>query len=108
MTKFPNTSNDLYATDWPSVTKKIYENEDFGAELNKTGYFDDDLNRLLTGLKTPYEKLTRFIILLRPNIKWNDYYGYSCNDGVKKAYKDKTGNIAEINLMLTAMLVMLD
>jgi hypothetical protein len=26
MTKFPNTSNDLYATDWPSVTKKIYEN----------------------------------------------------------------------------------
>jgi GTP-sensing pleiotropic transcriptional regulator CodY len=25
MTKFPNTSNDLYATDWPSVTKKIYD-----------------------------------------------------------------------------------
>jgi hypothetical protein len=47
------------------LQKKIYENEDFGAELNKTGYFDD-LNRLLTGLKTPYEKLTRFIILLRP------------------------------------------
>jgi hypothetical protein len=27
-----------------------------------------------------------------------------CNEGVKKAYKDKTGNVAEINLMLTAML----
>jgi hypothetical protein len=37
------------------LQKKIYEN-DFGAELNKTGYFDDDINRLLTGLKTPYEK----------------------------------------------------
>jgi hypothetical protein len=104
MTKFPNTSNDLYATDWPSVTKKIYENEDFGAELNKTGYFDDDLNRLLTGLKTPYEKIDAIYNFVKTNIKWNDYYGYSCNDGVKKAYKDKTGNIAEINLMLTAML----
>jgi hypothetical protein len=38
------------------------------------------------------------------NLKWNGYYGYSCNDGVKKKYKDKTGNVAEINLMLTAML----
>src|SRR5690606_4831561 len=27
-----------------------------------------------------------------------------CNDGVRKAYKEKTGNVAEINLMLTAML----
>jgi hypothetical protein len=25
-------------------------------EQSLTGYFDDDINRLLTGLKTPYEK----------------------------------------------------
>jgi hypothetical protein len=42
--------------------KKIYENDDFGAEL-KTGYFDDDINRVLTVLKTPYEKIDAFIIL---------------------------------------------
>jgi hypothetical protein len=78
--------------DWPSVTKKIYENDDFGAELNKTGYFDDDINRLLTGLKTPYEKIDAIYNYVKTNLKWNDdYYGYSCNDGVK-AYKDKTGS----------------
>jgi hypothetical protein len=104
MTRFPKSSIELYSTDWPSVTKKIYENDDFGAELNKTGYFDDDINRLLTGLKTPYEKIDAIYNYVKTNLKWNDYYGYSCNDGVKKAYKDKTGNIAEINLMLTAML----
>jgi hypothetical protein len=38
------------------LQKKIYENDDFGAELNKTGYFDDDINRLLTGLKTHMKK----------------------------------------------------
>jgi hypothetical protein len=104
MTKFPDSSNDSYATDWPSATKKIYENDDFGAELNKTGYFEDDINSLITGLKTPYEKIDVIYNFVKANIKWNDYYGYSCNDGVKKAYKDKAGNIAEINLMLTAML----
>ncbi|WP_016988621.1 DUF3857 domain-containing protein [Flavobacterium sp. ACAM 123] len=104
MTKFPDSSNDSYATDWPSATKKIYENDDFGAELNKTGYFEDDINSLITGLKTPYEKIDVIYNFVKANIKWNDYYGYSCNDGVKKAYQDKAGNIAEINLMLTAML----
>jgi hypothetical protein len=104
MTRFPKSSIELYSTDWPSVTKKIYENDDFGVELNKTGYFEDDINRVLTGLKTPYEKIDAIYNYVKTNLKWNDYYGYSCNDGVKKAYKDKTGNIAEINLMLTAML----
>jgi hypothetical protein len=104
MTKFPNSSNELYATDWPSVTKKIYENDDFGAELNKTGYFDDDINNALTGLNTPNEKIEAIYNYVKTNIKWNDYYGYSCIDGVKRAYKDKIGNVAEINLMLTAML----
>src|SRR5690606_31440371 len=37
-------------------------------------------------------------------VKWNGYNGISWRDGVRKAYKDQTGNVAEINLMLTAML----
>jgi hypothetical protein len=37
-------------------------------------------------------------------VKWNDYTSYYCSDGVRKAYKDMIGNVAEINLMLTAML----
>ena len=41
---------------------------------------------------------------VKSKVKWNGYNGYSCNDGVKKAYKDQNGNAAEINLMLTAML----
>jgi hypothetical protein len=41
---------------------------------------------------------------VKANVKWNGYTGYGCDNGVKKAYKEKTGNIADINLMLTAML----
>jgi len=37
-------------------------------------------------------------------VKWNKYYGiYTC-DGVKKAYKNGVGNVAEINLILVAIL----
>lgn len=104
MIKYPNSMPKMYSTDWDAVVKTIYEYEDFGPELNKTGYFEDDLKTVLAGLSTQEEKINAILKFVKLAVKWNDYYGYSCNDGVRKAYKDKTGNVAEINLMLTAML----
>lgn len=104
MTKFPYSTIEMYATDWESVTKKIYDNDDFGIELNKTGYFEEDIKLLLKGLTGPEDKILAIFDFVKSKVKWNDFYGYSCNDGVKKAYKDNVGNVAEINLMLTAML----
>ena len=102
--KFPNQPYKTLSTDWASVTKTIYDYDDFGAELNKTGYFEEDLKSVIAGLNTPEEKISALLNYVKTTVKWNDYYGYSCNDGVKQAYKNKTGNVAEINLMLTAML----
>lgn len=101
---FPNQPLKTLSTDWATVTKTIYDYDDFGLELNKTGYFEDDIKSVLNGLNTPIEKIVAVFNHVKKSVKWNGYYGYSCNDGVKKAYKDKTGNVAEINLMLTAML----
>ena len=102
--KFPNQPYKTFSSDWNSVAKTIYDYDDFGIELNKTGYFEEDLKAVTTGLTSSEEKISAVFNFVKTNIKWNDYYGYSCNDGVKKAYKDKIGNVAEINLMLTAML----
>ena len=104
MTKFPNQVLKEYSADWASVVRTIYDYDDFGPELNKTGYFEDDLKKILSGINTPEEKILVILNHVKSNVKWNKYYGYGCDNGVKKAYKEKTGNIADINLMLTAML----
>jgi len=105
MTKFDNRPTKIYSLDWESVTKTIYEVEDFGLELNKTGYFEEDLKTLISGgEKTKSETIGAIFNYVKTNIKWNRRFNYFCNDGVKTAYKNKTGNVAEINLMLTAML----
>jgi hypothetical protein len=104
MTRFPNSIAQYYSTDWESVAKTIYEYEDFGLELNKTGYFEDDINKLIAGLNTQNEKIEMIFNFVKTGVKWNENGGYSCDDGVRTAYKSKTGNVAEINLMLTAML----
>ncbi|WP_163400610.1 DUF3857 domain-containing protein [Flavobacterium fluviatile] len=104
MVKFPNSPMKMLSTDWNSVAKTIYEYDDFGPELNKTGYFEDDLKTLLTGITSPEEKILIILNHVKSNVKWNKYYSYWCDKGVRKAYQEKSGNVAEINLMLTAML----
>jgi hypothetical protein len=104
MTKVNNHPTKVYSTDWESVTKTIYEFEDFGLELNKSGYFEEDLKTIISGEKTRGETIGAIFNYVKSNIKWNGRYNFFCNDGVKMAYKNKTGNVAEINLMLTAML----
>lgn len=104
MIKYPNSPIKSFSSDWNSVAKTIYEYDDFGPELNKTGYFEDDLKTILTGINTPEEKILVILNYVKSRVKWDNYHGYGCDKGVRKAYQEKTGNVAEINLMLTAML----
>ncbi|AWH85016.1 transglutaminase [Flavobacterium album] len=102
--KYPNTQIKSYSTNWEDVVKTIYKYDDFGPELERTGYFDKDIDALLAGVSSPAEKVMAIFFYVKGRMNWNEYVGYSCNSGVKKAYNDKVGNVAEINLMLTAML----
>ena len=104
MTMFPNQMTQSYSSDWETVTKKIYEYSDFGPELNKTGYFEKELTELLNGKTAQAEKVAIVFDFVKNRMNWNERYGYSCQLGVKKAYQDMTGNVADINLMLISML----
>ncbi|MFN3753236.1 DUF3857 domain-containing protein [Flavobacterium sp.] len=102
--KYPNEPIKNLTTDWETVVKSIYDNDYFGPELNKTGYFEKDIDTALNGITNPDERLAVVFSFVKSRMNWNEMHGYSCNDGVKKAYQEKKGNAAEINLMLTSML----
>ncbi|MGE5944657.1 MAG: DUF3857 domain-containing protein [Flavobacteriales bacterium] len=103
-TKFPQSPIKYYSTSWEDVVKTIYESSSFGDELNKTGYFEDDINALISSVSDPMAKASLIFNFIKTKIKWNNYIGKYTDAGVRKAYKDQVGNVAEINLMLTAML----
>ncbi|MFL9843015.1 DUF3857 domain-containing protein [Flavobacterium rhizosphaerae] len=100
-----SSGKEKYATDWIAVAKKIYENDDFGRQLEFDNYFEEDLNALLVNKQaSDEEKMQMIFKYVQHLMHWDGESAYRCEKGVKKAYKDKTGNAAEINLMLTAML----
>ncbi len=102
--RMPNRNYENFATDWESVTKKIYDSEDFGTELNKSGYYDKDVDAILKGITIQDEKIIAIYNYVKSRMNWNNNNSYYCDEGVKSAYQNKTGNVAEINLMLTSML----
>ncbi|WP_298394437.1 DUF3857 domain-containing protein [Flavobacterium sp.] len=102
--RLPQSVAEFYSATWEDVTKKIYENDDFGTQLTKSNYFEEDVNAITKDLGTREEKIAVLLNFVQNRMTWNQFSGYYCDGGVKKAYQDKTGNAAEINLMLVAML----
>ncbi|GAA4893664.1 hypothetical protein GCM10023311_17810 [Flaviramulus aquimarinus] len=103
-TKFPNSTFKHYSSTWEDVVKTIYKNSNFGGELKKSGYYENDIDALISSVSDPMKKAFLIFDHVKSRVKWNGYYSKYTNDGVKKAYKDQVGNVAEINLMLTSML----
>ena len=101
---FPGRPMKLYASTWEDVSNSIYQIDSFGAELERSNYFEKDIDALLAGISKPEEKVARIFYYVLTKMTWNGYNGFYTNEGVKTAYKQGSGNVADINLMLTAIL----
>lgn len=104
MYKGPDNQIKNYSTDWESVTKTIYDHESFGGQLSKTGYFENDINALIANTPDKTKRIALIYDFVKSKVAWNHYYGDYAEKGVRKAYKEGSGNVGDINLMLTAML----
>lgn len=102
-TKFPNSIIENYTQSWEDISKSIYE-DSYGKELGRTGYFDKDLDMILSGITDQEKKALAIFNFVKTKIKWNGYAGFIAENGGAKAYKEGLGNVADINLALTSML----
>ena len=100
----PGSTIKTYATTWEDVSKSIFRSDVFGAELERSNYFESDIDKLITGISKPEEKISKIFSFVVNKMSWNGYNGIYTHEGVKTAYKKGVGNVADINLMLVAML----
>jgi len=99
-----NGLHKYYNNTWEDVTKTIYKSTRFGEQLKKSAYFKDDFNNLINLTASTNEKIAKIFQFVKQKIKWDGFNSKYTSKGVKKAYKEGTGNVAEINLTLVAML----
>jgi hypothetical protein len=94
-----------YMTTWESRSKALLADEDFGLALNyENHWMSDELKGITADGQSEKEKAYKIYCYIRDNFKTTSQYGLYAHSPLKTVFKNKQGNVAEINLLLTAML----
>jgi hypothetical protein len=102
--RYPDQPVKDYSLTWEGVASTIFKEEDFGKELNQSDFFLEDLRKLLVNTESLQERLEIIFKFVQNKMNWNEENGYYKDKGVVKAYKEQTGNVADINFILINML----
>lgn len=99
-----------YLENWSATSKTLLGDEDFGLALNHVNnWMGDELKGRLEGMNSNLEKAKVIFEYVRNNFEVIDKEGYNRSsvwaiNSLKDVFDKKQGNVAEINLLLTAML----
>jgi hypothetical protein len=89
---------------WADIARRLLEDEDFGSQIKSANYASDGITKLLNGVTDENQKMLALYTYIQHAIKWNGSKNYIPSKSLKKIYNEKTGNSADINLLLIALL----
>ncbi|TRX48714.1 DUF3857 domain-containing protein [Fulvivirga sp. M361] len=102
----PDGSSSEIISTWPKLNEAFLKDDKFGKYIKSCGrlakkIFDTAI--VLTG-KSEKEKNEMIINYVKSNFSWNGHYARYVSKSAKEFFAQKTGNSADINLFLTALL----
>lgn len=101
--QWPDEEPKHYTTTWNDVGKYLKNHDDFGKFLNESS---SDLWSLLPEKlpQSPEEKLWTALEVIHKTVKWNNDASFLAENSPKEVLNMGTGNSAEVNLLLVAIL----
>jgi hypothetical protein len=102
---YPNSPPKNYMNTWEKVSDDLLIDENFGLPIKRANnWLDDEEDLLVKNLATPIEKAKKIYAYVRDNFTCTNYNRYSITTTIKEVFKSKSGSVADINLLLIAML----
>ncbi|WP_321516502.1 DUF3857 domain-containing protein [Marinifilum fragile] len=89
---------------WDKINKTLMESEYFGLQLKTGGFLKDVVAEITNKTKSDEEKILAAFNYIKSNMKWDDSYGKFTTSTLRSAFKEKKGNVADINLMLVVLI----
>ena len=101
---YPESPSKPYMSTWNELVKTLMKDEQFGADLTgKNGWMGDELNAVVNGIDA-LSNAKNIFSYVRDNFTCTDHDALYLPENLKKSFASKKGNVAEINLLLIAML----
>ncbi len=89
-----------YTTTWKDVDHRFKKDKDIGKQLKKMAFFEKKLPSQLKLLKSDLEKAKLIYSFIQNHYTWNERNGMFNYVDIRKAYKNKIGDVREINISL--------
>ncbi|WP_445432874.1 transglutaminase-like domain-containing protein [Chryseobacterium indoltheticum] len=93
----------MYTSTWEDIRKKLWDHDDFGSLYKKDRLVKELLPAGIADEKDDLSKANKILDYVKTNFTWNYNNGIYAENGIKDLIKNKTGNDADLNLMLAAM-----
>lgn len=103
-THYPNSMVKYYSKDWNSITEELKNDDDFGGILKRKGATDELVQKATAGITQPMAKAEAIYTFIRNQFKWNGTKQKWASKSIHKTMDEKSGNAADINLLLVAAL----
>jgi len=94
-----------YTEEWSDVDRRLQTHENFGVQIKQARkLWSDPVQALTQNLTDPMAKAQAIFAEIKKYYQWNETYGLYTELGAKKAYQNKKGDVADINLSLAGAL----
>lgn len=93
-----------YTITWEGVATTIFKEDRFGKELSNNSFLIEDVKKIVANVSSQNDRMNAIFQFVQNKMNWNEINSLYTDKGIEKAYKDQTGNIAEINFILINML----
>jgi hypothetical protein len=91
--------------DWVTMAQKLMKSEFFGEALDKNnGWMSDEIKKVLNDATDKLEIAKKIFAFIIDNFTCTDHSEIYIETNLKNVFKKRAGNVAEINLLLIAML----
>jgi transglutaminase-like putative cysteine protease len=103
--RFPNQDPRPVMSTWPKLAEELLKDEEFGAAFAKNNsWLQEDLKKITNEASTDLEKAKAIYNYWRTNFTLTSEGGKYMTDNPKNIWKNRKGNTADGNLMLTLLL----
>ncbi|KIA88128.1 DUF3857 domain-containing protein [Kaistella jeonii] len=93
-----------YTLTWKDVSKRLYENDNFGEELRKKNLVKDLLPIAIKEIPLKSDRARAILKFVQKNYTWNKDDDVVTDKGIKNLLTNKIGNTAELNILLILLL----
>lgn len=105
--QFPNNPAKEVMGNWATTSEQLLKEENFGAVITRpNNWLSDDVKKITSGTANSLEAAKAIYGFVRNNFTRTQNTGSSMSDNttLKDVFRKKSGNVAEINFMLIALL----